>query len=205
MFLFLSLFTYISNFFTHLTLSIHPSLRLYLYPTYYPYPLLLPCLHLHFFPHFRLKIYTYICLLLTPYFSPCNIPLPIPLLYRHIFNISPLYPHYITIRLPLTHHIFPPLYIKFYLYPLPLPLSLGLPLPLPLPLTIPYLLRPRYSHLNLPHYQFHQNHRSQIIQWISDLMSIFRLFAVKLWKIRGKVKWRDGEIYCYRAMVKLIW
>ena len=112
-FLFLSLFTYISNFFTHINLSLLPSLHLYLYPTYSPYPLLLPCLHLHFF-HIHIKIYTSIYLILTPYFSPCNLPLPLPLLYIHIFTPSTFYLHFLTLRFPLIHHIFPIVFLPLF-------------------------------------------------------------------------------------------
>ena len=69
----------------------------------------------------------------------------IPLLRLHVCTLSPLYPSYLPLRIPITSHLRRPLNLQLHLHLCPLPLPLPLLLPLFLPIPIPQLPRPHSS------------------------------------------------------------
>ena len=92
-------------------------------------------------------------------------------LHLHLCPISFPLVHYLFLLLDVPHDLLTSIYLYLHLCPLPIPL----PLPIFLPLPLSSLPIPHYSHLHLPHYQVHVKLRSQIIQWLDDLMPLFNI------------------------------
>ena len=213
-----------SPLFPHIRIKLNPMLFLLLYTSFYPHSiplhiLLSYSLHPTLHPHFTL------CLPLPHYVFP-TLHLH---LHLHLRPLTFTLPLSLPLHIPLPHEFCTPLHLHLRLLSLPLPLTLTIFLPLPLHY---YQLNLTRYHLHLNHrIQISQCQwlaalmllLNVSLMWNCGIMAkrwndeIVKWIGIELWwnkycEIAQRihthvhmVKWWDGEMDWYRAMVKWIW